>query len=272
MTSQPNAVTAFRQLHQGEEILLLANVWDAVGARIVASLGAKAVATTSAGLAWACGYADGGKLPAARLMVALEDIVRCSDLPVTADIEQGYSDDPAAVAQLAVSLAKAGVAGVNIEDGGGPAEALGAKLEAIRAALAGNGLDLFLNARTDVYLRRLAEGQAAIEETLRRADLYKAAGADGLFVPGLSATEAMHAISSGQHGLPLNVMTIPHLPELGTLRSAGVRRLSVGAATAIRTYGLMRDLSAGFLNTGSVAGLFEAPSLGYADANALFKA
>lgn len=271
MTSQPNSVTTFRDLHRGEEILLLANVWDAIGARIVASLGAKAVATTSAGLAWACGYADGGKLPVARLMLAVEDIVRCSELPVTVDIEHGYSDEPAAVAHLAKSLAEAGVAGVNIEDRGGPAESLAAKLEAIRTALSGNGLDLFLNARTDVYLRRLAEGDAAIEETLRRAEHYRAAGADGLFVPGLAAPEAMRAIAGGLHGLPLNVMAVPHLPDLEALRSAGVRRLSVGAATAIRTYGLMRDLSAGFLRTGSVAGLFEPPTLGYADANALFK-
>jgi 2-methylisocitrate lyase-like PEP mutase family enzyme len=271
MTFNPDAVHAFRKLHHAGEVLLLANIWDGVGARIAGSLGAKAIATTSAGLAWACGYADGSALPAARLMIAVEDVVRCSDLPVTVDIEDGYSSDPAAVASLAVALAKAGVAGVNIEDGAGPPEALAAKLAASRSALGGEALDLFLNARTDVYLRRIAEGEAAIAETLRRAEQYKAAGADGLFVPGLADPGAMRAIGAGAHGLPLNVMAVPTLPALDVLREAGVRRLSVGAATAIRTYGLLRELSGGFLKTGSVAGLFEPPTLPYPEANALFK-
>lgn len=271
MTIQPNAVRTFRDLHQGDDVLLLANIWDGIGARIAAAAGAKAVATTSAGLAWACGYADGSALPAERLMIAVQDIVRCSDLPVTVDIEDGYSTDPDAVAGLAVALVGAGVAGVNIEDGAGSPEILAAKLKAMRSALESQGLDLFLNARTDVYLRRLAEGEAAVGETLRRAELYKAAGADGLFVPGLAEPQGMQAVGAGPHGLPLNVMAVPKLPPLDALRAAGVRRLSAGASTAIRTYGLLRELSAGFLKTGSVAGLFEAPMLSYPDANALLK-
>lgn len=271
MTSTPGAVHVFRDLHHSGEVLLLANIWDAAGARIAGSLGAKAIATTSAGLAWSCGYADGSALPIARLMIAVEDIVRCSDAPVTVDVEDGYSSDPATVAGLVLALARAGVAGVNIEDRAGPPEALAAKLQAARSALKAEGLDLFLNARTDVYLRRIAEGEAAIAETLRRAGHYRAAGADGLFVPGLADAEAMRAIGAGPHGLPLNVMAVPHLPDLATLQGAGVRRLSVGAATAIRAYGLLRELSGGFLKTGGMAGLFDAPMLSYPDANALFK-
>jgi 2-methylisocitrate lyase-like PEP mutase family enzyme len=271
MPFQPAAVQTFRALHRGDELLLLANVWDAMGARIASSAGSKAIATTSAGLAWACGYADGDRLPAERLLVAVADIVRCCERPVTVDIEDGYSDAPAAVASLAVALANAGVAGVNVEDRAGPPEQLAAKLAAVRAALEQNGLDLFLNARTDVYLRGIAEGQAAIEETLRRAEQYKAAGADGLFVPGLADPDAIRAISGAGHNLPLNLMAVPQLPALDVLQSAGARRLSVGAATAIRAYGVLRDLSAEFLRTGSVAGLFEGPMLGYAEANALFK-
>jgi 2-methylisocitrate lyase-like PEP mutase family enzyme len=264
-------VDAFRGLHHTGEVLLLANIWDAAGARIAGSLGAKAIATTSAGLAWSCGYPDGSTLPAARLMIAVEDIVRCSSAPVTVDIEDGYSSDPAGVAALAVALARAGVAGVNIEDRAGPPEILAAKLSAARSALKAEGLDLFLNARADVYLRRIAEGEAAVTQTLRRAEQYKAAGADGLFVPGLADPQAMGAIAAGGHGLPLNVMAVPNLPALDALRSAGVRRLSLGAATAIRTYGLLRELSGGFLKTGGMGGLFEQPMLSYPDANALLK-
>ena len=275
MPFQPNTVNTFRDLHRGDQVLLLANIWDAAGARLVATAGAKAIATTSAGVAWTCGYADGSALPVERLMITVDDIVRCSELPVTVDIEDGYSDDPAAVAELAVTLSRAGVAGINIEDSAGPAELLAAKIKAVRSALAEQGLDLFVNARTDVYLRRIAQGQEAIEETLRRAEHYKAAGADGLFVPALSDAEAMRAISAAPHGLPLNVMAVPGLPELDALHSAGVRRLSLGAATAIRTYGFLRGQSAKFLATGSVAGVVEsAPSeyaFAYADANALFK-
>jgi 2-methylisocitrate lyase-like PEP mutase family enzyme len=271
MSAQTDNVSQFRALHQGGDVLLLANAWDAGSAGLIAASGAKAIATTSSGVAWSCGYDDGSALPIGRLMVTVADIIRVCDVPVSIDIEDGYSDDPAAVADLAVALAEAGASGVNLEDKAAPPEGLAAKLSATREALKAAGLDLYLNARTDVYLRRIAQGPAAVEETLKRAAIYRAAGADGLFVPALADAEAMQVISTGAQGLPLNVMAVPNLPELAVMRDAGVRRLSLGGAISGRAFALARDLAAGFLKTGSLAEVYGGPSLNYAETNALFK-
>src|ERR1700677_3731432 len=107
----------FRNLHQGPGILLLPNAWDAVSARLIESLGAKAIATTSAGLAWSRGYPDGNALPIDQLIAATRDIARVIRGPLTVDIEAGYSADPRAVAELVVRILDIGVVGINIEDG-----------------------------------------------------------------------------------------------------------------------------------------------------------
>src|SRR4051795_1069303 len=111
----------FKELHQGPDILILPNAWDAVSARIVVNAGAKAVATSSAAVAWAHGYADGNALPVPLLLATLRDITRVVNVPVTADIEAGYSDDPDDVGKTVRALLDAGVAGINLEDGGGAA-------------------------------------------------------------------------------------------------------------------------------------------------------
>src|ERR1700761_5644460 len=151
----------FRKLHQGPGVLLLPNAWDAVTSRLIESLGAQAIATTSAGLAWSRGYADGNVLPEEQLIAAIQDIARVIRVPLTVDIEGGYSDDPAAVARLADRVLAVGAAGINIEDGGGSPDLLCEKIAAIRDRVAHSGADLFINTRTDVYLRGIARGEAA---------------------------------------------------------------------------------------------------------------
>src|ERR1700677_2834658 len=111
---------SFRNLHQGPGLLLLPNAWDAVTARLIESLGAKAIATTSAGLAWSRGYSDGSHLPEDQLIAAVRDIARVIRVPLTVDIEAGYSDDPAAVARLVARVIAVGVGGVKIRDGAPP--------------------------------------------------------------------------------------------------------------------------------------------------------
>src|ERR1700677_5307411 len=106
----------FRNLHQGPGILLLPNAWDAVSARLIESLGAKAIATTSAGLAWSHGYPDGNALPEDQLIAATRDIARVIRVPLTVDIEAGYSDDPVAVARLVARILVLGVVGINIDE------------------------------------------------------------------------------------------------------------------------------------------------------------
>src|SRR5260370_32599405 len=180
----------FRKLHEGPALLMLPNAWDAGTARLIENLGAKAIATTSAGLAWSRGYPDGNALPDDQLIAAARDIVRVIRVPLTVDMEAGYSDDPHAVAQLVARVLAAGAVGINIEDGAGSPDLMCRKIVAIRESVAHLGVDLFINARTDVYLRGIASGAAAVEEVIHRASRYRAAGCDGLFVPALANTDA----------------------------------------------------------------------------------
>jgi 2-methylisocitrate lyase-like PEP mutase family enzyme len=260
----------FRNLHRQSGLLLLPNAWDAVTARLIESLGAKAIATTSAGLAWSRGYPDGNALPAEQLIAATRDIARVIRVPLTVDIEAGYSEDPDAVARLAVRILDAGAAGINIEDGADSPDLLCKKIAAIRDHVAHSGEDLFITARTDVYLRGLAPAEAASAETIRRAARYREAGCDGLFVPGLAAADAMAAISAAIEPMPLNVMAVPHLPAVDTLQKSGVRRLSAGSAIAQAALGRASQLASAFL-AGTMGEIFEG-SATYGALNGLFAA
>lgn len=260
-----SSTAEFRRLH-ADGLLLLANAWDAGTARLIESLGARAIATTSAGMAWSHGYADGDRLPVARLETAVADIRRAIRVPLSIDIEGGYSDDPAAVADTVTRLADAGVAGINLEDGGGPPELLCAKIERIKSACARRGLDVFVNARTDVYLRGLAPEGQRVDATQARAQLYREAGADGLFVPGLREREEIRAIAA-QAGLPLNLLLRPQLPPVDELEALGVRRLSAGSDLAEAGFGLTRRLAGDFLRDGRLA---PEGAMGYGEINALF--
>lgn len=245
----------FRQLHQGPALLKIANVWDAGSAVLVQALGVPAIATTSAGLAWALGYADGNQLPVEEHAAALRRIARVTRVPLSADSEAGYSDDPATVADNVMRLADAGAVGINLEDGAGAPALLCRKVEAIKAAVARAGVDLFINARCDVWLKNLAPGRA-VEETLLRARDYAAAGADGLFAAGVTAAGDIAALVAGQP-LPLNVMARPAMPGLDELQRLGVRRVSAGSAIAEAAWGRAQRAAAGFLQHGACDDLFD---------------
>ncbi|MDR7270384.1 2-methylisocitrate lyase-like PEP mutase family enzyme [Pelomonas saccharophila] len=245
----------FRQLHQGPELLKIANVWDAGSAVLVQAQGVPALATTSAGLAWALGYPDGNHLPIDEHADALRRIARIARVPLSADSEAGYSDDPTTVADNIMKFAAAGVAGINIEDGAGAPALLCRKIEAIKTAAARAGLDIFINARCDVWLKNLAPGRA-VDEVLLRARDYAAAGADGLFAAGVTAVADIEALVGGQP-LPLNVMARPTLPSLTELQRLGVRRISAGSAIAEAAWGRAQRAAVGFLAEGAGSELFE---------------
>ncbi|WP_457282578.1 isocitrate lyase/PEP mutase family protein [Polaromonas sp. P5_D5] len=218
----------FAQLHQAPHgVLLLPNAWDAASAKIFEASGAKAVATSSASLAWACGYADGGALPPDELLDAVARITRVLSLPLTVDMEDGYSESPAEVGRLAAELVAVGAAGINLEDGSGAPALLADKIKAIRSTL--KGAPLFINARTDVYLRKLKVEGTPAQASIARLKLYQQAGADSAFVPGLTALPEVKEICAAV-SLPLNLMAMPGLPAISDLQAAGVRRLSVGPA------------------------------------------
>lgn len=172
----------FHALHQGPEVLRLPNAWDAASARTIESAGAKAIATSSAAVAWAHGFADGHHLPVSKLVATIEEIARVVSAPITADAEGGYADNPADAAQNIVALMRAGAVGINIEDGRESHELHVRKVAAVRAAAEREGVKLFINARTDVWLKQLVAPEAALEEGVRRGKALREAGADGFFV------------------------------------------------------------------------------------------
>jgi 2-methylisocitrate lyase-like PEP mutase family enzyme len=259
--------TRFRAQHHAAALLVLPNVWDAGTAMLMQSLGAQAVATTSAGVAWAHGYADGDHLPIAVHAAVIQQIARAVSLPISADAEGGYSTDPAQVGENVARLLGAGAVGINLEDGVGTPEMLCRKIEAVKTAAARAGVDVFVNARTDVFLKKLAPGQE-VAEVLRRAPAYRAAGADGLFVPAVSSAADIQALVRGQP-LPLNVMAYPGLPTLVELSQSGVRRLSAGSAIAQTAWAHTQRVAAKFLAEGCTDELF-AQSAGFAAINVLF--
>jgi 2-methylisocitrate lyase-like PEP mutase family enzyme len=250
MTTTQNQMAArFRAAHAAGKFLVLPNAWDVASARIAEDAGAEAIATSSAAVAWAHGYADGETLPKGRLLQLVGDIVRLAKVPVTADSEAGYSSDVAAVAGFVVSMAKAGAAGINIEDGTEPPAVLVEKIKAIKQACTREGVDVFVNARTDVYLKTLVPAEQAMDETLSRGKLYAQAGADGFFVPGL-VDAAVYRKVADAIDLPINALVWPKLPDAVTLKDAGVRRISAGAGTARAAMGAMRRATVALLKEG----------------------
>jgi len=269
MASQQKRAAAFRRLHQGSKILLLANCWDAGSARLTESLGARAVATTSAGVAWALGYPDGDKLPLDLLVTAVERITRAVALPLSVDMEGGYGKTPKAVGAAVGRIIAAGAVGMNIEDGSGSPDLLCRKIAQVKQTAKRKRVDFFVNARTDIYLRGLVPEAKRVAETLARAKRYRDAGADGLFVPGLTDPAAIRTIAS-EAGLPLNLLAWQGLAPAAELEKLGVRRLSAGSGIAEAAWGRAAKLAKDFLRDGESNPLSEG-AMEYGEINALVK-
>jgi 2-methylisocitrate lyase-like PEP mutase family enzyme len=264
---QQNSAQVFHQLHK-QGLLLLANAWDAGSARLIESLGAKAIATTSAGVAWSHGYADGDQLPVRLLIATVTDMARVITVPLSVDIEGGYSDEPNVVGNVVAEVIGAGGVGINIEDGAGTPDLLCAKIEQAKSAGVRLGVNLFVNVRTDVYLRGLVSSERRIDEIIARAERYKAAGADGIFVPGVSSADEIKAIASSVR-LPLNVLAWPGLPPASELETLGVRRLSAGSGITQAIYSKIAALAMDFLKNGASDSLADGV-MPYPEINALF--
>jgi len=242
----------FASLHQRGDPLLLANAWDVASAVAIASAGAKAIATTSAGVAWSLGVPDGADLGADRAAAVIRRITAAVPVPVSADIEAGYGHSPEAVAATVAAVAGAGAVGVNIEDRrdsslfepGQQAE----RLAAARAAT--DGIPVWINARTDVFLTgAYSTTSAGVAAALRRAAVYAEAGADSLFVPGLTDLAAIADLAAGP--LPVAVMVWPGAPTVAQLTAAGVVRISLGSAIAQAAYGLAERAATELFTTGT---------------------
>ena len=247
MPARPQDAASFHALH--EDFLILPNAWDAASAKVIELAGAKAIATTSAGVAWAHGYADGHCLPIGKLVETIAAIARVTALPISADAEAGYADDPAQVGENIAALIGAGAVGVNLEDGREPHELHLRKIEAARAAAERAGVALYINARTDVYLAKLVPPEQAMAETIRRGRACKQAGASGLFVPFAMTPDDIAAIAQGVE-LPLNVISWPGVPRAAELKRLGVRRLSAGTEIARAALNAARLAAEAFLAEG----------------------
>jgi 2-methylisocitrate lyase-like PEP mutase family enzyme len=260
--------TTFRRLHSNTTPLRLPNAWDAGSARLFESQGASAIATTSAGVAWALGYRDGRFLPVDELAATASRMARVVTVPLSVDIENGYSDDPQVVADLVKRLVDLGVAGINIEDGSDEVTTLASKIEAIRNAVSKAGTDLFVNARSDIFLASLVGKSKLVEESIARGKVYAGAGADGLFLPGIVEAQHIEAVVDGV-SIPLNVMAWPGLADASELGKLGVRRLSAGSGITQVLWDRAATLARDFLNSGRSDPLSEA-SMPYPQLQALF--
>jgi 2-methylisocitrate lyase-like PEP mutase family enzyme len=215
---------------------VLCNIWDVGSARAVALSGAGAVATSSWAVAEARGFDDGEALPFEVLCALTGQIARSVDLPLSVDVEGGYAVEPEAVAQRVLQIAEAGAVGVNVEDrvigaDGGlhPVSLQAGRIATIRATLDAAGLPLFVNARSDVFFQTDApEAQAALlDEAVARGRAYAQAGADGVFLPGLSDPALIRQLCEAMP-VPINVMAQTMAPDTAALAALGVARISLG--------------------------------------------
>jgi 2-methylisocitrate lyase-like PEP mutase family enzyme len=243
----------FASLHQAGSPLLLANAWDVASAVAIEAAGAKAIATTSAGVAWSLGVPDAAGLGARQAADVIARITAAVSVPVSADIEAGYGDSPDAVAATVRAAIQAGAVGVNLEDRreGALLFESAQQAERLAAARAAAGdVRVWINARTDVFLSRpYSSATAVVEAVLERAAAYHAAGANSLFIPGLVDLELIAQIVAGP--LPVAVMVWPGAPTVAQLTAAGVVRISLGSAIAEAAYGLAARAAAELFTSGT---------------------
>lgn len=240
----------FRQLHHSDKLLILPNIWDSLGALLLEDLGYPSIASASASVAFSRGYNDGEHIPFEELLVILERITSNVNLPVTADIESGYADNETRLAENIRQLLQTGVVGINFEDTEKKSGTLYSvetqckRIEVIKKVAKEAGMPLFINARTDVYVR--AKGfdtpEAKLEETINRAAAYKNAGADCFFPLAIQKEPDIKALVDTLK-MPVNIILIPGVPSIDTLQKAGVRRISLGPGFLKIAINAMKDLA-----------------------------
>ena len=232
--TQSDKACAFAALHKPGSPIVLFNVWDAGGAVVLEKAGAPAIATGSHGIAGALGYDDGEKAPLDEVLYMVGRVTASVAVPVTVDFEGAYALDPSVVTANVTRLIKAGAIGLNFEDqvigtkSLHAPEAQAARIAAIHAAGVACEVPLFINARTDLFLKGPADQHATlVPEALARAAAYAAAGASGFFVPGLVDPGLLTAIVQGTP-LPVNAIASPAQQPAGVLARLGVARISHG--------------------------------------------
>jgi 2-methylisocitrate lyase-like PEP mutase family enzyme len=271
---QAQQAELFRNKHRGPAVLLLPNAWDAMSARVFVAAGFDAIATTSGGLAWSLGYADGEQAPWSEVVAATARIVRVAQVPVTADIEAGYGETPDAVMVSVAEIIQAGAVGVNLEDGtlrgavpirsvADAAERIRAAREAARAA----AVPIVINARTDLYLRNIGDEISRFEETVERGKAFLAAGADCVYPIGLREPATIGRLVKAL-AAPININVRAGSPSVAELEALGVARASTASQVALMAMSVTRQIAEELRASGRFDGL--APAMVQADAQRLF--
>jgi 2-methylisocitrate lyase-like PEP mutase family enzyme len=244
--NQAEKAKRFAELHDRGKSLVLFNAWDVGSAKAIFAAGARAIATSSWAVAEAQGYRDGEDLPIDDAVQIAARIAASVDVPVTADFEGGYSEDDGVLAANIARLLETGIVGINFEDrvvkGSGlyDADRQAGRIAAIRRAADANGIPLFINARTDLFLIHGKEPAGYVGEALDRARAYAAAGASGFFVPGLVDATLIGQVCDGV-SLPVNVMVMQGVPDNVHLAGLGVARISYGALPYSQAMARLRE-------------------------------
>jgi 2-methylisocitrate lyase-like PEP mutase family enzyme len=244
----PEKAERLRALHRGPRILVLPNAWDAATARVFEAEGFPAIATTSAGIAAALGYPDGGVAPTHEMIEAIARVARAVRVPVTADVEHAYATAPGDVADIVLRVIAAGAVGINIEDcvpGGHELEPIPLqteKIAAIARAAGKAGVRVVINARTDVYLRAMGPPESRFAVAIDRGKAFLAAGADCVFVPGVTNRDTIAELVQGIGG-PVNVLAGKGTPAIPELEALGVARVSVGSGPMRAALTLVRTIA-----------------------------
>jgi 2-methylisocitrate lyase-like PEP mutase family enzyme len=270
MSEQADRAKRFLALHEGERPLLMPNPWDRGSAKLFASLGFEALATTSSGSAATLGLLDGA-VTREEAIASATAIVEATELPVSADLENGFGEDPEGVTETIRLALAAGLAGASIEDYSGreeepiyPIEVAAERIAAAAGAAHDGPVRLVLTARAENHLHGITD----LADTIARLQAYEEAGADVLYAPGIAGLEDIRRVVDSVD-LPVNVLARPGVPSVAELMEAGVRRISVGGAFAFAGLGAVTEAARELTEKGTY-GYLEQAGVGLKSARAAF--
>lgn len=271
-TEQQLRAEQLLELHNCGRILVLPNIWDSGSARIIEEAGFPAIGTSSAGIAFTLGYADGQRMPLESMILAVTRIMEAVNIPVTADMEAGYGD----LDLVAHSLLAVGAVGLNLEDMDGedlayqvPVKMMMERIRTVRKAAEEHGVHMVINARTDTFLRQIGEPETRLERTIDRMKAFADAGADCVFVPGVTDENTIAELVKASP-LPVNILAVKGTPPVARLQELGVARVSLGSGPARAALSVARLVAQELLETGTYDRFAEA-AISYDEMNELFQ-
>jgi 2-methylisocitrate lyase-like PEP mutase family enzyme len=275
MISQINKTQKFLEMHRSPSILVLPNAWDVASARIFEQAGFGAIGTTSAGIAASLGYREPERISRDEMLQTVKRIIDSVQLPVSVDIEAGYSSTSEGVGETVKMMCHAGAVGINLEDSPGiddqPLQEIEAQVERIKVARQAAQLmncPLVINARTDIYLFGVGNPETRFGEVVKRANAYLNAGADCVFVPGVGDSKIIASLVNEIHG-PINILANTGVPAIQQLQELGVARVSLGSGPMRATLGLIRRISQELFTSGTYD-TFTTNTIPYSEVNQFF--